>query len=96
MPEEQKGIDWNSIVTNAVSTLVAAVFVGAAVIVWNSATTINEQIEDATKNVRSNQKELGKSQQKQEAALKTMANEMPPTHTEALKADAKHNPATAA
>lgn len=48
MANEQKTINWNSIVTNAVSTLVAAVFVGAAVVVWNAATTIDERIDAAT------------------------------------------------
>lgn len=45
MKEEQKTINWNSVVTNAVSALVTAVFVGAAIIVWNAATTIGSSRE---------------------------------------------------
>ena len=40
-------IDYGKIVTNALSTLVAAVFVGAAVIVWNAATSIDDRIQVA-------------------------------------------------
>ena len=37
-------IDWKKIVTNALSLLVASMFVGAAAIVWNGATTVGEKV----------------------------------------------------
>lgn len=40
-------IDFGKIVTNALSTLVAAVFVGACVIVWREATTVQDKIDNA-------------------------------------------------
>jgi len=40
-------IDFEKVVTNAVSALVATVFVGAAVVVWNAATTIDSRIDNA-------------------------------------------------
>ena len=40
-------IDFGKIATNALSALVATVFVGAAAIVWNAATTIDHRIESA-------------------------------------------------
>ncbi len=48
-------IDYGKIVTNALSTLVAAVFVGAAVIVWNAATSVDEKISLANKNTLNQQ-----------------------------------------
>ena len=58
MADEQKTINWSSVVTNAVSMLVATVFVGAAVIVWTAATTIDEKINDATANIKATQGDL--------------------------------------
>lgn len=78
MAGEQKTINWNSIVTNAVSMLVAAVFVGAAVIVWNAATTIEDKINAATANIKENQGDL-------QAQYKTMTGEITSLHTEVRK-----------
>ena len=51
-------IDFGKIVTNALSALVATVFVGAAVIVWNAATTIDERIENANAGMKATQESL--------------------------------------
>jgi hypothetical protein len=51
-------IDYGKIVTNALSALVATVFVGAAVIVWNAATTIDQRIEEANSGLRATQESL--------------------------------------
>jgi len=40
-------IDYGKIVTNALSALVATIFVGAAAIVWTAATTIDGKIDAA-------------------------------------------------
>ena len=52
MPGEEitksKVIDWSKVLTNAISLLVATVFVGAAVALWNKADNIKTQIIDAT------------------------------------------------
>lgn len=37
-------IDFGKIATNALSTLVAAMFIGAAAIVWNGATTVGDKV----------------------------------------------------
>lgn len=78
----QKSINWNSVVTNAVSTLVAAVFVGAAVIVWNAATTIDAKIGTATTDIKINQGELENTQQNLEASQKTLTEELASLRTE--------------
>lgn len=82
MPEEQKSINWNSVVTNAVSTLVAAVFVGAAAIMWNSATTIGTQITAATNGLEKAQKKLRDTQRDLQASQQTMMEEVAAIHTE--------------
>ena len=51
-------IDFGKVVTNALSALVATVFVGAAVIVWNAATTIDERIENANAGMKATQESL--------------------------------------
>lgn len=58
MTDSEKALNWGQIVTNAVSTLVAAVFIGAAVIVWNAATTMDTKIQSASGRLKSSQIEL--------------------------------------
>jgi len=59
---EEKNINWNAIVTNALSALVATVFVGAAVIVWNAATSIDTKVETATASIIETQVDLAAAQ----------------------------------
>lgn len=40
-------IDWNDIVTKAISGIVLIVFVGACTIVWNGATTVSEKVKSS-------------------------------------------------
>ena len=56
-------IDYGKIVTNALSTLVAAVFVGAAVIVWSAATSIDERIQLANKDITKQQASIKATQE---------------------------------
>ena len=46
-------IDFGKVATNALSMLVGAVFVGAAAIVWNAATTVDDRIEKASAGLES-------------------------------------------
>jgi len=62
MGEEKSAVQWGQIVTNAVSTLVAAVFLGAAWIVWNAATTMDQKIESANKELITSQDDLQATQ----------------------------------
>lgn len=48
-------IDYGKIVTNALSTLVAAVFVGAAAIVWNAANSVDDRIQNANEGILNQQ-----------------------------------------
>lgn len=52
-------IDFGKIVTNALSALVAAVFVGAAAIVWNAATSVDKRIASANAELKATQEVFG-------------------------------------
>ena len=56
-------IDFGKIVTNSLSALVAAVFVGAAAIVWKGATSIDDKITKANKNILKQQAALKATQE---------------------------------
>ena len=56
-------IDYGKIVTNALSTLVAAVFVGAAVIVWTAANSIDDKIKVANDDIIKQQAALKATQE---------------------------------
>lgn len=51
-------INWGQIVTNSLSLLVGSVFVGAGIIVWNAATTMDERIDEANNGIESSQEAL--------------------------------------
>lgn len=56
-------IDFGKIVTNALSALVAATFVGAAAIVWNAATSIDQRIDIAKDDLLTQQTALKATQE---------------------------------
>ncbi len=56
-------IDYGKIVTNALSALVATVFVGAAIIVWNAATSIDTRIEEANAGIKEQQGSIKATQE---------------------------------
>ena len=51
-------IEWGKIVTNAISTLVAALVISAAAIVWNGVSTIGSRIEEAKLEINVTQSEI--------------------------------------
>ena len=40
-------IDWNKIVTGAIGTLISAIVLGACIIVWRGATTVQEKVKES-------------------------------------------------
>ena len=44
-------VEWNKIVVNALSVLVATVIVGAGAIVWDRAASVDEKIQDNRKDI---------------------------------------------
>ena len=51
-------LDWNKIVSNAVTVLVASVFVGAAVQLWNGVQTIDQRIDSNLTDIKATQSVL--------------------------------------
>ncbi len=69
-------IDFGKIVTNAVSALVTAVFVGAAVIVWDAATTIDSRIDAANDGLESANRRLEEQQSELIATQDTIVEQI--------------------
>ena len=51
-------LDWNKIISNAVTVLVATVFVGAAVQLWNGVQTIDSRIDSNLTDIKATQSVL--------------------------------------
>jgi len=64
-----KKIDYSQVVTNAVSTFIAAIFIGAGTIVWNASNSIDKKINEAFS-------EIEKQQAKLEATQKVLIDEI--------------------
>ena len=71
-------IDWSKVLTNALATLVAAVFIGAAFIVWDAAIRQTDRIDVRVKKARSDlektQKDLEQSQKELEQSQDMLAD----------------------
>tara|TARA_Y100000034_G_C6715679_1_gene316380 strand:+ start:359 stop:691 length:333 start_codon:yes stop_codon:yes gene_type:complete len=51
-------LDWNKIVSNAVTVLVASVFMGAAIQLWNGVQTIDQRIDSNLTDIKATQSVL--------------------------------------
>ena len=51
-------LDWNKIVSNAVTVLVASVFMGAAIQLWNGVQTIDSRIDSNLTDIKATQSVL--------------------------------------
>ena len=51
-------LDWNKVVSNAVTVLVATVFIGAAAQLWNGVETIDSRIDSNLADIRATQEVL--------------------------------------
>ena len=51
-------LEWNKIVSNAVTVLVASVFMGAALQLWNGVQTIDQRIDDNLTDIKATQSVL--------------------------------------
>jgi hypothetical protein len=45
-------IDWGKIVTNAVSTIITAIVIGACYVVWNGATTVDQKVKSSSETLK--------------------------------------------
>jgi len=58
MGKEEMKLDWNKIVSNAVTVLVASVFMGAALQLWNGVQTIDQRIDANLTDIKATQSVL--------------------------------------
>jgi uncharacterized coiled-coil protein SlyX len=88
----QPGINWKKIIENVISYLVTSVFVGACVIVWRGATTVDERVGKTEKNFQALIENLSTKLSSYETQLEGQSNQLAAVYTE-LK---NLKPATAA
>ena len=72
MSENKKSI-WNEVITNVISTVVATLFVGAGIIVWDAASTMDQKINQAKSDLHEQQNSITGTQEilkKELASLK--------------------------
>ena len=62
-------LDWNKIVSNAVTVLVASVFMGAALQLWNGVQTIDQRIDANLTDIKATQSVLAPKVDKIEQRL---------------------------
>jgi hypothetical protein len=58
MEEKKLNIDWSKVFTNAITVLVTAVFLGAAMQLWNGVQTIDSRIDANVSTIRATQEVL--------------------------------------
>jgi len=58
MEEKKMRIDWSKVFTNAITVLVTAVFLGAAMQLWNGVQTIDSRIDANVSTIRATQEVL--------------------------------------
>lgn len=71
---ENTGFHWGNVLANALSTFIAATFIGAGIIVWNAASTMDHKINDAKGELNRQQSSISGTQEvlkKELSALKT-------------------------
>lgn len=54
-------VTWDKIITDVFSSLILCIVGGAALIVWQGATTVEEKVDNATTNIKLQQDYLGKA-----------------------------------
>jgi hypothetical protein len=74
--KEKVRINFVKIAENALTTLVAAVFIGACVIVWNGATSVNEKVQKTEQNLSGLIDNLSEKLAKYETQLSSQSNQL--------------------
>ena len=65
-------IDWNKVVSNSVTVLVATVFIGAATYLWRGVQTIDERIDKNLSSIRATQNIIAPKVDKLEGAIQEL------------------------
>ena len=77
-------LDWNKIVSNAVTVLVASVFMGAALQLWNGVQTIDQRIDDNLTDIKATQSVLAPKVDAIEQRLSEILAHLDAEHAEEL------------
>jgi hypothetical protein len=76
MPDQPQGINFRKIVENALSLLVSSVFIGACVIVWRGATTVDARVNKTENNVQTLISNLSTKLTAYEGQLELQSNQL--------------------
>ena len=68
-------LEWDKIVSNAVSTIVTMIVVGAGVIIWKGATTVDDKVNDATAVLKEQADYMQKAVEVIQSEMVTMKNQ---------------------
>jgi len=77
-------LDWNKIVSNAVTVLVASVFMGAALQLWNGVQTIDQRIDSNLVDIKATQSVLAPKVDKIEQRLAEILAHLDAEHADEL------------
>lgn len=69
-------VEWNKIVTQAISTLIIAVFIGAASIVWMGATSVDTKVQNTRDDMQHLITTLSDKMAGYESQLTTISNQL--------------------
>lgn len=82
MADQPPGINFKKIIENVLSYLVTSVFLGACVIVWKGATTVDERVKGTEKNLQVLIDNLSSKLSVYEVQLIAQSNQMAAIHAE--------------
>jgi len=77
-----QGINFKKIIENALSMVVTSVFIGACVIVWKGATTVDQRVKTTEDNMRVLIDNLSAKLSAYEAQMKSQSNQLEAVYTE--------------
>lgn len=93
--QAQPGINWKKIVENVISYLVTGVFVGACVIVWRGATTVDERVGKTEANMKSLIDNLSAKLSGYEIQMENQSNQLAAVYSELKKLKPADQPVAA-
>lgn len=93
--QPQQGINWKKIVENVISYLVTGVFVGACVIVWRGATTVDERVGKTEANMKVLIDNLSAKLSNYEQQMENQSNQLAAVYSELKKLKPADQPVAA-
>ena len=85
-------LDWDKIVSNSVTVLVASVFMGAALQLWNGVSSIDQRIDENLVELRATQSVLAPKVDMLEKAIQTLLKHLEEVNEGSPKDNFEFNP----